>query len=103
MLRYLSGLSLLMAHVSSGQPFRRNLTLSKGTSSGQWAEVALTPPLAQLLNFFLLLMPIVDDVLGITNVLEAVLQGDARSYELGGLCPLLQDEVVCGFALVGIC
>lgn len=71
--------------------------MSEGTRSrSRWVEVAFTPFFAWLLNFFLLLTPAVEDVSGIADASEVVLHEDMCPRESGGLCPLLQDEVVCG-------
>jgi hypothetical protein len=44
-------------------------------------------------------MPVVEDVPGVTNAFDAVLYVDTRRSRLGGLRPLLQDEVVCSMTL----
>lgn len=46
------------------------------------------PPFARLLNLFLFPVPVVEDLLGVVDVPEAVLLGDACSCGLGGVRPL---------------
>jgi hypothetical protein len=47
-------------------------------------------------HLLLLSMPVVEDALGVVDVLEAIPYGDARPCGSGGLCPMLQDEAICG-------
>jgi hypothetical protein len=56
----------------------------------------LVPPLVWLLNFLLFPRLVVEDAPGVADVPEEILHGDACPHGLGGLCPILQDEAVCG-------
>jgi hypothetical protein len=49
------------------------------------------PSFARLLDLFLFLIPLVEDVLGITNAPDAMLYVDVRQSKLGGMRLLLQD------------
>lgn len=51
-------------------------------------------PLAWLLNLLLLLTLVVEEVSSVADLPDTVLHGDTVSHRLGGMCPLLQDEVV---------
>jgi hypothetical protein len=67
----------------------------KGAWSRQGGLGLHAPSFARLLNLFLFPMPLVEDVLGITNAPDAMLYVDVRRSRLGGMRLLLQDKVVC--------
>jgi hypothetical protein len=52
-----------------------------------WAGAPLVPPFTRLLNLLLHPTMVVDDVPSVVYALEAILQGNARSDGLKGLCP----------------
>jgi hypothetical protein len=60
------------------------------------AGAVLVPFFAQLLDFFLLLTPVVEEVSSVVDVPEAIFHGDTHPRGPGGLSPLLQDEAICG-------
>jgi hypothetical protein len=66
-----------------------------GWSQLGWARAMLGPPLARLLHFFLLPLPVVEDVMSIVDILEEVLQGNMCPCGLRRFHPLLQDKVMC--------
>lgn len=71
--------------------------MPEGSQSwSRWDGAPFVPSFEWLLNFFLLLTPVVEDASGVIDASEAVLHGDARPRGLGGLCPLLQDKTICG-------
>lgn len=71
--------------------------MPEGSQSwSRWDGAAFAPSFEWLLNFFLLLTPIVEDASGVIDASEVVLHGDTRPRGSRGLCPLLQDKTVCG-------
>lgn len=78
---------------------RGKLCFSNLAPEGAWSRPGglglHAPSFARLLDLFLFLMPLVEDVLGIMNAPDAMLYVDVCQSRLGGMHLLLLDKVMC--------